>query len=746
MRWPRWLRTAPPLVAESLVEVVDPLAAWLRIGEPRPARTVMAALARALLPGEARDHPPEWLRPDQALSFRRAVAAARRFGGALLADSVGTGKTYIGIAAAAALGPGRPLTVLVPASLREQWQEAAKRTGVPLLLHSHETLSRGRLPAAARGPVIVDESHRFRNPDTRRYRCLAPWLTGRRGILLSATPAVNGADDVAHQLLLLVRDDALAGHGVPSLRSDLRRGGASALAHLVVTGEDRTRERPARHAVLIRAPEDPDELRLLDGLDDLALSRDPGIAALVRLSLITALASSPAALVEALRGYRDLLRHASEATAAGRRLDRAALRRTLGGMTGQLVMWELLPDPAASGELVPGDLERVVALARDAAEWAARGDQRVAYLARVLEGDDRPTLVFATARATIPYLRDRLRGSAPAWCTGAAAGIGSHRMDRAAVLGWFRNGRPAARLPPGPRVLLATDVAAEGLDLSRIERVVHYDLPWTDVRLAQREGRALRLGASHQWVEVLRFAPHESIEERMRRAARIAAKSSLPLSLGLGEDRSAPWRTSARLAQDWGDTDAAEGIACIACGMEAAIVGYRIAGSAGECWPTVRVRVNGEWRSDAALLAHCFEAAKGGVEAPPPEAGAVRKLLTELAPVMRDELRAAHRLSVLCGEAASAPRLRRRLLELARHAARHRDADTVALTDRALRLLSRGRTAGEDALLSRLGALPDRGLVQAVKTLAPDEPGRGAVSIRLVGVLVLVKSQVTVDG
>jgi hypothetical protein len=103
MHWPPWLGTAPSLVAESLREIADPLAAWLRVGPARPAPSVAAALARAMLPDEAQDAPPPWLRADQTLSFQRAVAAARRFGGAILADPVGTGKTYIGIAAALAL-------------------------------------------------------------------------------------------------------------------------------------------------------------------------------------------------------------------------------------------------------------------------------------------------------------------------------------------------------------------------------------------------------------------------------------------------------------------------------------------------------------------------------------------------------------------------------------------------------------------------------------------------------------------
>ena len=87
-----------------------------------------AALAQALLPEEAPDSPPGWLRTDQRLSFRRCLAAVRRFGGAILADPVGTGKTYVGLATASTLARGQSVVALVPAALRSQWEEAAEKT------------------------------------------------------------------------------------------------------------------------------------------------------------------------------------------------------------------------------------------------------------------------------------------------------------------------------------------------------------------------------------------------------------------------------------------------------------------------------------------------------------------------------------------------------------------------------------------------------------------------------------------
>src|SRR4051812_28236239 len=87
--------TAPPrIVAESLEAVPEPLLTILRPGLPARAPDVAGSLARALAPDEALDTPPAWLLPEQLQSFRRVLAAIRRHGGAVLADPVGSGKTY----------------------------------------------------------------------------------------------------------------------------------------------------------------------------------------------------------------------------------------------------------------------------------------------------------------------------------------------------------------------------------------------------------------------------------------------------------------------------------------------------------------------------------------------------------------------------------------------------------------------------------------------------------------------------
>jgi hypothetical protein len=99
--------------------------------------------------------------PASAGSSRRL----RSHGGALLADPVGSGKTFVALAVARALATRRPTACLVPAALIDQWR-ARRRPRVPIVVGSHEAASRGRLPDQARGLVLIDEAHRFRHPHT----------------------------------------------------------------------------------------------------------------------------------------------------------------------------------------------------------------------------------------------------------------------------------------------------------------------------------------------------------------------------------------------------------------------------------------------------------------------------------------------------------------------------------------------------------------------------------------------------
>src|SRR6185295_7365300 len=207
-------------------------------------RAVVSSAARALLDGAplaggaASPIWPAWLAPHQVPAAERLTAIIGRHGGALLADEVGLGKSYVALAVA--LARGEPFALVVPAVLVAQWRDLLNRFGqhdVPIL--THESLSKNPYRPLPSLTVpyrlfVVDEAHRFRNPETNRYRSLARMVVGSRVLLVTATPIHNAVADLLHLLRLFLRDHALAALGLPSLRNAARREADRSLAYAAV--------------------------------------------------------------------------------------------------------------------------------------------------------------------------------------------------------------------------------------------------------------------------------------------------------------------------------------------------------------------------------------------------------------------------------------------------------------------------------------------------------------------------------
>ncbi|MGI9041043.1 MAG: helicase-related protein [Gemmatimonadales bacterium] len=739
-----WQLGALPIVAEALASVPDPLVTALRPGPWASGAQVAAALARSLLPEEDPTPAPAWLLPEQIRSFRRTVSALWRYGGAVLADPVGSGKTYVALAVAVALNTGRATACLVPAPLVPQWRAVATRLGVEVVVGSHRQTSRGRLPERTHGLVIIDESHHYRNPQNLRYRHLAPWLAGRPTLMVTATAIVNRLDDLVHQLLLGVRDDALLAEGVVSLRSLFASGrGAPALGGLVIENPGSARARPVRFA----CTSVPDTVECeamaasLQLIERLRLSRLPPVAALVRAVLRRAAGSSPAALLGALRRYRTLLLHTRDAVRAGCPLERAQIRRFTGELEDQLVWWELLPGQGDAVELELSDLDVMDSVLTRAARAAEAPDGKLARLQRIL-ADGRPTLVFTAQRETVRHLRNHLDGPAVAWCTGRQAGLGHSVVPRSVVLGWFRGGSEAAvaeRL--GIVHLVVTDVAAEGLDLQRAARVVHYDLPWTPMRLEQREGRALRLGSHHRKVEVVRFVPPAPLERALRVESALARKARLPEKVGLGAAGRRLWRWRSELGESFGKGDAIAGVALIPQAPEGVLAGFSMHDASAEremrlARVVLWLAADGSCTEDEDVVAARLAQAAAQREPRPPDADRLREALVLLAQQVRVRLTLVRgRQWATADSAPGAHRVAARLQEAIRLAARRRDLEALGRLERALAFVGGGHTAGESLLLEQVADATEAELLGAAARFPPPSRRRGTVEIRLCGLL-----------
>lgn len=522
--------------------VREPLRWKLQLGDRTGAAELEGTLRSAAIgPFDDTWHPPEWLLPHQVDATRRICASIDLFRGALLADAVGLGKTYVALAAVTRYNGA---AVAVPATLVSQWKRVSARVGVAITTITHEALSRGAsLPET--DLLVVDEAHKFRNPSTRRYDQLARGVRRSRILLLTATPVVNRAADLVHLLRLFAADDAFALFGMWSMEDALSRRDHERLS------------RTASAAVVARSAESVESLvgalpRIRDGSVVRACSTEPstltsllrvvdslefpGVCeshdyALLRLHLLYRLASSAAAFRVTVRRHLAYTERALSSIERGETLSRSAARLIFG--TEDELQFALgdLSESTSKGVMRPAalraDQDRLLCLLNllSGTNGSSPKSKALAEILKLRAG--RKTIVFTTAVATALDLARGLGWKEVAVVGAGQSWITSGRISVDEALMLFA---PRARDRPHPHrsmrvsTLIATDLASEGLDLQDADAVVHYDLPWTPLRLEQRVGRIARLGSVFRTSDVHWFAPPRPLERRLRLETRIAEK------------------------------------------------------------------------------------------------------------------------------------------------------------------------------------------------------------------------------
>jgi superfamily II DNA/RNA helicase/HKD family nuclease len=87
----------------------------------------------------------------------------------------------------------------------------------------------------------------------------------------------------------------------------------------------------------------------------------------------------------------------------------------------------------------------------------------------------------------------------------------------------------------GLRILITTDILAEGINLHRSNILINYDLPWNPTRVLQRVGRVNRLGSKHSDIYIYNFFPTTQSDEQLGLELNITNKIQMFHDI-LGED------------------------------------------------------------------------------------------------------------------------------------------------------------------------------------------------------------------
>lgn len=195
------------------------------------------------------------------------------------------------------------------------------------------------------------------------------------------------------------------------------------------------------------------------------------------------------------------------------------------------------------------DLNQLIKFLDALREFTPEQDGKLAAIKTLLTTNEvlraHKVLIFTEYQATARYLKRELE---KAGLTHLAQIDSSTKEARETIIGRFApyySGKSSSELAKAKqeeiRVLIATDVLSEGLNLQDATRLINYDLHWNPVRLMQRIGRVDRrmspqieaaLTRDHPETAPLRgkvafwnFLPHQALETLLRLYGTVAGKT-----------------------------------------------------------------------------------------------------------------------------------------------------------------------------------------------------------------------------
>ncbi len=132
-------------------------------------------------------------------------------------------------------------------------------------------------------------------------------------------------------------------------------------------------------------------------------------------------------------------------------------------------------------------------------------DTKFKKLLKILKEVEEKIIIFAHNPETLEYLKRRLE---------------SEGIEGALIHGKIKHEHRWKELerfkdPQGPRILFASEVGNEGIDLQFCRVVVNYDLPWNPMRVEQRIGRIDRVGQEADKLLIFNFKVKDTVEERL---------------------------------------------------------------------------------------------------------------------------------------------------------------------------------------------------------------------------------------
>jgi superfamily II DNA or RNA helicase len=393
--------------------------------------------------------------------------------------------------------------------------------------------------------VVIDEAHKLRNayrPSNRIGQALQWAVEGRKKLLLTATPLQNSLMEIFGLTNFIdpnIFGDANsfrskyvnAGGDLPELRARLAAFCKRTLRKQVLEYVKYTQRRA------ITQPFTPAEKEqaLYDGItrflqrdDTYAIpSQQRHLTVLILRKLLASSSQAIAGTLETLRGRLEAMLQGeisttglAEAISLDNELEEEILEE-----------WD---EEEATDELRPHQLDHVklrreieeisnlIHLARsiqtDTKSKALLQALNIGFSEQNRMGAQRKALIFTESRRTQEYLREFLERNGHSGQVVMFNGTNSDKKAKEIYEQWLANPQSRDQVT-GSRaidiraalidefrdnasIMVATEAAAEGVNLQFCSQVINYDLPWNPQRIEQRIGRCHRYGQTHDVIVV----------------------------------------------------------------------------------------------------------------------------------------------------------------------------------------------------------------------------------------------------
>lgn len=467
-----------------------------------------------------------------------------------------------------------PSAILDPKSKDALLTQSGSRSSQVLICSYEFTLHHEASLLKAWDLVVADEAHRLRNywtGKTKAADAVAHIVQGaHKTVLLTATPLQNKLEDLYG--LVSIFDPGYF-HSLDAFRERYVKnrdlGGDDDLVERVATISKRTLRRDAdkyihftkRLPLTVEFTPSPDEVRLYELVNEY-LQRDELFAFagsqrhLSALIIRKRLGSSTYAVASTLENIANRL--ASEFAAGQRRDGRGGLVAADFAVDDEIMSEELEEAEEIEATVATGtgfgasstsaslDETLLIAMKAEIAELqeyaalarAITENQKAVKLGEALDlgferlrdlGAPEKAIIFTDSTKTQEYIAHSLRAAGRGEGIVLFNGSNSSPEQTAIYHDWLKankDGDLITGIVPVDRrkalvdyfrtqgtIMIATEAAAEGINLQFCSMLVNYDLPWNPQRVEQRIGRVHRFGQKHN-VVVVNFSNKGNIAEQ----------------------------------------------------------------------------------------------------------------------------------------------------------------------------------------------------------------------------------------